>query len=114
MLNYQQGEDQSVVHLSGEMTIYHAAELKEALNPVLDDPAELLFDLSGVMEIDSAGVQLLLLAKKHRSQQSLSLHLVNHSHQVLELFQLMGLISYFNDPVVLTNDTGGKDLKDDL
>ena len=47
--------------IQGDMTIYHAAESKPILLRALDEATDLDIDLSAVSEIDSAGLQLLLL-----------------------------------------------------
>lgn len=53
------------VRVDGEMTIFCA----EALKPlVLADPAPAALDLSEVTEIDTAGVQLLLVAQRRGTQ----------------------------------------------
>ena len=49
--------------IEGEMTIYRAAELKQTLLNALNGATSLEVDLHGVTEIDSAGIQLLMLAK---------------------------------------------------
>jgi anti-sigma B factor antagonist len=56
--------DDHTLRIEGELTIFRAMELKPALLPV---PPLTEIDLSGVTEIDTAGVQLLMLAKKDRS-----------------------------------------------
>lgn len=52
------------LHVAGEMTIYSALELKERLLGSLSRYAEVDVDSSSVTEVDSAGLQLLLLAKR--------------------------------------------------
>lgn len=95
-------------HIDGEMTIYNAMELKEKLLPLLSDKRELELNLSNVTEIDSAGVQLLMLARKERVNREQKLNLTEHSSAVLDVFELMDLVTYFNDPVVLPGIKGAK------
>lgn len=52
------------VHVRGEMTIYGAAHLKEQLFAALAGESDVCLDLSAVSEIDTTGVQLLLLAQQ--------------------------------------------------
>lgn len=54
------------VQIRGEMTIYDAALLKEKLFAALEGQPDVCLDLSAVSELDTTGVQLLLLAR-HRS-----------------------------------------------
>lgn len=95
-------------YIDGEMTIYNARSLKENMTAALSDKRSLEIDLSQVTEIDCAGVQLLMLAKKERTQRKQALVLTNHSAAVLDAFELLGLVSWFNDPVVMTKATGGQ------
>lgn len=95
-------------HLDGELTIYTAAALKEKLQEVLDEPRELEIDLASVTEIDTAGAQLLMFVKRERARHGRAVTLSNHSGCVLDAFDLLGLVGYFNDPVVLTREQGEK------
>jgi anti-anti-sigma factor len=93
----------STLRIEGEMSIYRAAEFKAVLLDALAQSNELEIDLSAVSEIDSAGVQLLVLAKKTAQAQGGQLKLVRHSHAVLEVFELFDLASYFGDPLVIAS-----------
>ncbi|CAD5374662.1 Anti-sigma-factor antagonist (STAS) domain protein [Rubrivivax sp. A210] len=86
------------MRIEGEMTIFRAAELAQALQAG-PPPAEL--DLSGVTEIDCAGLQLLLLAKKKALADKRALSLVGHSAAVTEVFELLNVTAYFGDPLVV-------------
>lgn len=97
-----------LAYIDGEMTIYNAMDLKEKLLPVLGETRELELNLANVTEIDSAGVQLLMLARKERDAHEHALTLTDHSSAVLDVFELMGLVTYFNDPVVLAGGKGAK------
>lgn len=88
----------AVLHLPAELTIFRAAELKQLL---LAEPSALEINLSGVTEIDSAGVQLLMLAKKNAQAAQRELRLVAHSPAVLEVFELLNVAGYFDDPLVM-------------
>lgn len=88
--------------LAGEMNIYAAAGLKSRLLAPVGDCAELEIDLSRVAEIDSAGLQLLILAKRQALAQGKTLTLSGHSKPVLELLELYNLAAYFGDPMVIT------------
>lgn len=108
MFKYEQMKRKCKAHIEGEMTIFTAAELGEKMTAVIGDARVLEINLSHVNEIDSAGVQLLMLAKKEREKQGYKLSLVDHSGVVVDAFELMGLLAYFNDPVVLTKEKGEK------
>lgn len=93
--------DKIAMKLEGEITIYHASELKEQMSEWLEHPREIEMDLSGVSEIDSAGLQLLIAAKQEAGRRGGSLHLLFHSQVVLEAIELCNLSGYFGDPTLL-------------
>ena len=103
--NDTQGAAQQL-HLEGELTIYAAADLKQKLLAPLDDHAEVEVDLSGIGEVDTAGLQLLVLAKREAAARNKSLRLANHSPAVLEALELCNLHGFFGDPVVLPSGRG--------
>jgi anti-anti-sigma factor len=86
------------LRIEGEFTIFRAAELKPLL---LNEPAPNEIDLSGVTEFDTAGVQLLMLAKQAALAKKGELRLVGHSPAVMEVFELLNVAAYFNDPLVM-------------
>jgi len=92
----------NVLRIEGELTIFRAMDLKPALlaNPPVDE-----IDLSGVTEIDTAGVQLLMLAKKTAQVQQRDVKLVAHSPAVLEVFELLNVAAYFGDHLVMDSRT---------
>ena len=96
------------VDIDGEICIYNAADLKERFMSVLNDKRELEINLANVTEIDSAGVQLLMLVKRERDTMGQRVTLTNHSNSVLDIFGLMSLEGYFNDPIVLAKERGEK------
>ena len=109
-----QGEEQSLVQpaahaasaplaLDGEMTIYRATELAETLKAALAaHPGGLDIDLSEVTEIDSAGVQLLMAAKRAAVAAGAVLTLHGHSAPVLDVFERLDLAAFFGDSLVVT------------
>lgn len=95
-----------VTHLAiqDEMTIYNASEHKQALAQFLKTSKELQLDLSGVGEIDSAGVQILLFLKKEAVKHAVKLTLIQHSQAVVEVLELLNLSKHFGDPIVISAD----------
>ncbi len=77
-----------VLHIEGELTIFRAAELKPQ---ILATPLPAAIDLSGVTEIDTAGVQLLLLARRTAQAAQQALQLAVPSDAVREVFALLNL-----------------------
>lgn len=85
----------------GEMTIYQIADLKPALLDALAQSDEIELDLAAVSELDTSGVQLLMLMKREAVAAGKALKLSGHSPAVLEVFELLGLGGWFGDPQVL-------------
>ena len=98
-------DEKAVLRLEGEATIYQAAELKQTVLSALKQGTTLEVDLSGITEIDTAGVQILLLAKRTAQARNGELRLAGHSAAVLEVLDLLDLIPYFGDAVVMPNPT---------
>lgn len=91
----------AALRIDGELTIYRAAELKDALIAPLAAGGTLDVDLAGVTELDTAGLQLLMLAKKTAQASGGALRLSGHSAAVVDVFELLGLAGWFGDPLVM-------------
>ncbi len=87
----------------GEITIFTAIETKSQLMDLLEQCQEAEIDLSRVSEMDTAGLQLLALAKREFKGRGGDLHLVGHSAAVLEVLDLCNMTAYFGDPLVITS-----------
>ena len=87
--------------IDGEMTIYRAAELKPLVLDALERAQVLELSLAGVSELDTAGLQVLILAKEAAQSGGRTLRLVDHSPAVLEVFELLGMTAYFGDAVLV-------------
>ncbi len=90
--------NESCLCLDGEMTIYRAAELKQKLLAHLGSCDAPEFDLSGVSEVDSAGVQLLLLAAREAEAEGKSLRLAAVGEPVREVLSTYRLETRFTSP----------------
>ncbi len=94
--------------IDGELTIYTAAKRKPELLAFLESGQKLELNLAGVDEIDTAGLQLLILMKREASQSSKALSFVMHSNAVLEALELTNLIATFGDQVMLPHNKEGR------
>lgn len=81
----------NVIALDGELTIYRAAELKPLLLAALPGTGPILLDLAEVTEVDTAGVQLLLLMRREALAAGRTLHLLHPSMAVAEALDLLDL-----------------------
>lgn len=77
--------------VEGEMTIYRAAELKPALLEAVRAHAAPALDLSAVTEFDSAGLQLLLMARREAARLGKPLRVAGASPAVRDVFTLLGM-----------------------
>jgi anti-sigma B factor antagonist len=87
--------------LEKDLTIYNAPEHKRALLDALDKARVVELDLASVGEIDSAGLQVLLLAKRESLAARKEMRIVRHSPAVQELLEFFNVASYFGDPLVI-------------
>jgi len=89
------------IAIDGELTIYTALELKDTLLAGLSAHQELELDLSGVGEIDAAGLQLLVMIKQQAAVLNKTLRFSGHSPVVVDLLDLSGLAGFFGDPLLI-------------
>lgn len=85
-----------------DLTIYNAMDHKQKLLDALDKADHLEIDLSQVAEIDTAGLQLLILAKREAARLSKDLDIVAHSPNVRQTLDFCNLAAFFGDPVVIS------------
>jgi len=84
------------------LTIYHAIEQKQLLLDALADTDELELNLSQVAEMDTAGLQLLILLKKEAQQTGKQVRIVAHSQAVSSLIDFCNMAAEFGDPLVIS------------
>lgn len=91
------------LHIVGEMTVSSAAAIRDEILAALPASGadEVEVDLSGVSEIDTAGLQIMLQLKRRCGTR---LRLINHSPAVLQILDLSNLGAQFGDPVVIRPD----------
>lgn len=85
------------------MTIYQAAQDKARLLDALGNVEELEIDLSAVTEMDTAGIQLLLLVKREAAAANKVMRLTAHSEAALDVIDLYNLSGYFGDQAVISS-----------
>lgn len=93
-------ENRLTVH--EDMTIYHALDLKQRLMAALEANNDLELDLAQVSEIDTAGLQLLILGKREAARLNKTMTIVAHSPAVQQIIDFCQLTAFFGDPVVIT------------
>ncbi|MDT4332912.1 STAS domain-containing protein [Methylomonas sp. MED-D] len=90
--------------IDDELTIFTAAEQKRNLLNFLSTGDDLEINLSQVAEMDTAGLQLLILSKREAGLAGKQLRFVMHSKAVLDILELANLTTAFGDQVVLAQN----------
>lgn len=85
-----------------DLTIYHAAAQKQQfIDALASAPERLDIDLSGVVEIDTAGFQLLMLVKREARRLGKEARIVAHGEAVRELIEFYNVAADFGDPLLI-------------
>ena len=93
--------DRQPMSVTEDLTIYHALEQKHRLLDALGGTDELELDLMQVGEIDTAGLQLLILLKKEAQRTGKRLSIVAHSQPVRSVIDFCNLAAELGDPLVI-------------
>lgn len=90
-------DDAAVIAVAGELDLYSAPQLKEALLAALDNgAAKVVVDMTGVNFIDSSALGVLIGAVKRLHSREGKLVLVSVDENVNWIFQITGLNSVFD------------------
>ena len=87
----------SRVRIAGPMTIYTAAEWRDTLLAATDAAGNVELDLSGVNDIDAAGIQLLVSLRMEAQACARALRLVATSERIREALAFCHLTEFFED-----------------
>lgn len=90
--------------LDGPMTIYRVGEIKAQLVNALATSSILEIDLSHVSEMDTAGFQLLVMAKRESQRVGHTLRIVAHSQPVRDVIDFYNMDAFFGDPMIFPAD----------
>ena len=86
-----------LLRVRGEVDIYTAPRLKEAVVTALEGGARsLAFDLSSVGFLDSTGLQVLMSAKKRTAERGGDVYIFGVEGQIRRVFTLLSLERIFN------------------
>lgn len=89
------------VEIKGEMSIFTALTVRQQLLDALEQPGDIEVDLSSVSEMDSAGIQLLIAAKREAALHARTLRFTGHSRAVFDLLELYDVAGQLGDPVLI-------------
>lgn len=87
--------------ITEDLTIYHALEQKQLLLDALAVNSELELNLAHVSEMDTAGLQLLVLLKKEALRAGKQVRIVAHSQAVSSVIDFCNMAAEFGDPLVI-------------
>lgn len=100
-INARQEDHICKLQFEGELTIYHGLEIKKGLIEHLAANDEIEIHLGSVTEMDTAGCQLLLAAKREGARLGKRVRFISHSQAALELIDLYQIAGQFGDPLVI-------------
>ena len=89
----------------GDLNIFNAAEQRLRLLEAFDAGGDVDVDLSHVSEIDTAGIQLLVAAKREAAARQQILRFTNHSPAVFDILELCDLAGHLGDPLLIHSRT---------
>ena len=90
-------KDVQHIALAGEVTVFNASAIRDQLLGALNETGDLDVDLSQVSEIDTAGVQLILAAKREAAACNKTIRFSGCSDTVFDVMALLGLSAYLTD-----------------
>ena len=89
------------IEIRGEFNIFTATALRQQMLDALEQTGDVEVDLSGVNEIDSAGIQLMLAAKREAALRNKGLRFAGHSREVYDVLELCDVTGQLGDPVLI-------------
>lgn len=90
-----------LLSISEDLTIYHAQEQKQIFLDALSKADELELNLAQVSEMDTAGLQLLILVKKEALRVGKCVRIVAHSQAVSSVIDFCNMAAEFGDPLII-------------
>ena len=89
--------------IDNEMTVGTAARVNSLIMDHLPYYEEIEVDLSGVTRIDSAGFQIMLVAKLEAAQMRKKIRFVRHSNAILEILSHLEEKTFLGDSLQFVN-----------
>ena len=90
-INVERDYELVTLEITGRLDTTTAPNLESVVNELSDDTTELIFDMSGVEYISSAGIRVLLGAYKKMSINQGTMRIEKASDMVREVFEMTGL-----------------------
>lgn len=95
-ISRKKSKDTTTLVFEGDLTIYYVTQIKDELFADYEKLADkIAFDLAAVSEIDTAGVQLLLFAKKFFTSVHRSVFITKSNESVESVLSALDVNSQF-------------------
>jgi len=94
-INHEADTGECYIHCGESLTIYHVRDMHETFTTLLKESNHWRFDFSATRELDTAGVQLLLTAKREILRTGGSWQVRQCSDEVRQALQLLNLVADF-------------------
>ena len=90
-INVERDFELVTLEITGRLDTTTAPNLESVINELSEDTKELIFDMSGVEYISSAGIRVLLGAYKKRNSHQGTMRIEKANDMVREVFEMTGL-----------------------
>ena len=90
-INVERDFELVTLEITGRLDTTTAPNLESVINELPDDTKELIFDMSGVEYISSAGIRVLLGAYKKMNTNQGKMRIEKANDMVREVFEMTGL-----------------------
>jgi anti-sigma B factor antagonist len=94
-INKKQDGNSLKIELEGRLDTTTAPELDEAVKSSIDGVTDLVFDMTGLEYISSAGLRVLLSAQKAMGKVNGNMVVKNINDVIQEIFEVTGFIDIF-------------------
>ena len=91
-INVERDFELVTLEITGRLDTTTAPNLESVINELSDDTKELIFDMSGVEYISSAGIRVLLGAYKKMNGHQGTMRIEKANDIVYEFFEMTGLL----------------------
>ena len=96
-INVERDFELVALEITGRLDTTTAPNLESAINEVSQDTKELIFDMSGVEYISSAGIRVLLGAYKKINSTQGKIRIEKANDMVREVFEMTGLLEMLDE-----------------
>ena len=96
-INVERDFELVTLEITGRLDTTTAPNLESAINEVSQDTKELIFDMSGVEYISSAGIRVLLGAYKKMNLNQGKIRIEKANDMVREVFEMTGLLEMLDE-----------------